>query len=194
MKRALYTLLFAFVIANSYAQPCQPWGSAPVGSRRGNLNELKNHAAVPPADSAQDLELSSLLATPHGEDSDRFKNGTYVYTEGYLVSHKEEGAESCNCKEATAEQKNGDVHIYIGQSPDAPKSDCIIVEITPAFKRLHLDYNNLLIAGEHVRITGYLLYDFEHVSNAVNTCKKCTSVWRKTCWEIHPIVGINKID
>ena len=61
-------------------------------------------------------------------------NGAYVYTDGILVSFEEEGPESCNCQMAQKKDKDGDVHMSLGLKANAPKKNCIVVEITPASK------------------------------------------------------------
>jgi hypothetical protein len=35
-----------------------------------------------------------------------------------------------------------------------------------------------------------MFFDEEHKGSAKNTCKTCEHVWRKTCWEIHPVTKI----
>jgi hypothetical protein len=39
-------------------------------------------------------------------------------------------------------------------------------------------------------ITGWLLYDLMHESNAANTNPNGKRIWRSTCEEIHPVSGI----
>lgn len=81
---------------------------------------------------------------------------------GFIVDFKEEGKETSNCGKATIKKKDGDVHIYFGLVPDAAKRNCKVVEITPAFKKLHPDYETLLKKGSKVKAYGYLIYDYLH--------------------------------
>jgi hypothetical protein len=71
-----------------------------------------------------------------------------------------------------------------------------VVEITPSYKALHKNVMDSLklLKNQKVTIRGYLFYDSEHERNSINYCKTCTSknVWRKSCWEIHPITYIGK--
>ena len=156
-----------------------------------SLNVRKNKPAVAPAGEASVFwDINKLINAPPHEDSNEFMIGEYVCLLGYLISYTEEGPESCNCKQAVASEKTGDVHMYIGLEPGAPKSDCVIVEITPSFKKMHPDYDKYFNTLVPLKISGYLLYDFEHRGQAENTCNACGSVWRKTCWELHPVVSI----
>jgi len=116
-----------------------------------------------------------------------------VVIEGFLISFEEEGPESCNCNKATKAKKNGDVHMYLALVKNAPKKNCIVIEITPNFKKKHPDYQNLFQKNARVRVTGYLLYDYLHEANAFTTCTSCNNVWRKTCWEVHPITKLEII-
>lgn len=63
-----------------------------------------------------------------------------MYTEGYLINAILEGGESCNCGKADADLKTGDVHMYVGLTKTAKLKDCIVVEITPAFKKKYSNY------------------------------------------------------
>ncbi len=187
----LFILLLA--PAFSYVQ-CPPQGSEQADSRLGKINILKNRSVTPSGrHTPSPMQLSDILGDFTGQDSSRFHNGTYASTAGYITSYEERGPESCNCDEASKSAHTGDVHIYIGSSPDAPKRECMIVEITPAYKLLHPDYGDKLIKGNHVKVTGFLLYDFEHKGNSANTCTSCKLVWRKTCWEIHPVTDFTEL-
>lgn len=188
----LFYFLMLLGTPQLFAQaPCPAWGGQPKGSRLGNLNVAKNRSVVKPARKPMEVPLSDLLGNFSTPDSARYKNGTYVYTSGIVVFPPEErGPESCNCNQAT--KKTGDMHIYIGLNPDDEKEDCVVVEITPAYKLKHPDYATTVAKGMHVKVTGFILYDFEHKGNAKNTCKSCSNVWRKTCWEIHPVTDIRE--
>jgi len=45
-------------------------------------------------------------------------------------------------------------------------------------------------ANKRVMITGWLLYDLMHETNAANTNPNGNRIWRSTCEEIHPVSGI----
>ena len=171
------------------ADNCPPEGSA-TDDKHKTLNIHKNASTEAPSGTPDNWDIESVIGAPKHEDSTDFTVGSYVALKGFLVSFQEEGGESCNCGLAVAAEKTGDVHMYIGLTAGAPKTECVIVEITPDFKRLHPDYEQMLNAKTQVTVSGYLLYDIEHTAQSMNTCKSCTKTWRKTCWEIHPIVSI----
>src|SRR5207253_3172683 len=49
-----------------------------------------------------------------------------------------------------------------------------------------------------VEVTGWLMFDFEHMDNAVNSrsplAKPGEIVWRATCWELHPVTRFKVLD
>ncbi len=192
-----YFILLSFLLLTdnitSLAQ-CPDYGTA-TDPKHKALNKGKNKSVkIPNTWLIQSLPLPHLINSVKKNDEKRYLNGAYVYTEGYLISAEEEGPETCNCNKATKKKKNGDVHIYLGLVPDAQNKKCIIVEITPAYKKAHPDYDEALVKNKKVRVEGLLLFDFEHKGNAINTCQSCGNVWRKTCWEIHPVTNITLID
>ena len=190
-----YTLLIIILFIQGFAiaQPCPRYGNSTTPEKR-KLNTLKNTGVTVSASRVpESLPLKNLITSKKRKDRNLYADGAYVVTEGYLISFQEEGPEACNCDKAKAKLKNGDVHMYIGLKKNAVKKDCIVVEITPAFKKKHPDYETLLDKNIMVRITGYLLYDFIHEKDAINTCTSCTGTWRRTCWEIHPVTDIEKM-
>jgi hypothetical protein len=78
------------------------------------------------------------------------------------------------------------------------------VEITPRlreriFTKLGVESNKelkKLITGKKVKITGWLLFDEEHTENSynINPRGKKKTIWRATCWEIHPITDIEIVE
>ncbi len=192
IKQAL--LIVLLVSGNiAIAQPCPKWGDATTPEKK-QLNIFKNASVrVSASRTPEDLPLNKLITSRKRKDKGLFMDGAYVITEGWLVSFEEEGPESCNCQKATKKKKNGDVHMYVGLKKNAAKKDCIVVEITPEFKKKNPDYATLLEENTKIRITGFLLYDFLHENAATNSCSACTNVWRRTCWEIHPVTEIEKL-
>jgi len=190
---AVLILLLSSVIKVSMAQ-CPNYGSATDPDYQA-LNKGKNKSVkIPETWTIQPLPLNMLINSTKKNDANLYQNGAYVYTDGYLISAEEEGPESCNCNKAIKAKKNGDVHIYLGLAPNAVNKKCIIVEITPAYKKVHPDYAEALVKNKKVRVEGLLLFDFDHKGNTVNTCQSCGNVWRKTCWEIHPVTKITPLE
>jgi hypothetical protein len=189
--RIFLGLFVLLLIAHAtFSQDCPKSGSAKRDKEK-KLNIAKNKSVtVSSSKIPVFIPLDSLVTTVKQEDEDWFENGTYVYTEGYLINAIEEGGESCNCEEGNASQKTGDVHMYLGLTKAAKTKNCLVVEITPAFKKKYPDYEKYLTLKKKIRVTGYLLYDFIHRKDALMTCKKCTKIWRNNCWEIHPITKL----
>lgn len=109
--------------------------------------------------------------------------------EGYMLDAKEEdtgGGESCNCHDP---EVLFDYHIYIADKAGVPKAQSTIVEMTPRWRSVNPNWNannqevgfgfiHRLI-GKKIRVTGWLLFDQDHVNNVGD--------WRATVWEIHPV-------
>jgi len=190
----LFFLIITILIQNiAQAQPCPKYGNSTTPEKK-KLNTLKNASInVSSSVSPLSIPLKNLIPAKKRKDKNLYSDGAYAYTEGFLVSFQEQGPEACNCNKAKAKLKNGDVHMYIGLKKNALKKDCIVVEITPAFKKKHPNYETLLEKNTMVRITGYLLYDFIHEPQAINYCTSCAGAWRRSCWEIHPITNIEKL-
>lgn len=194
MKNIFLLFLFFGISYSIEAQKaCPPYGNT-TDPLEKKLNIRKNRGVtISDSKKAEFIALNELITTKKKEDQGFYKSDVYVYTEGFLVSHEEQGAETCNCGKASKTKKTGDVHMYLGLIANAPKKNCIVVEITPAYKKVHPDYEGQLTDGKKVRIFGYLIYDYKHRGQSFNTCTKCGHIWRKTCWEIHPITAIEEL-
>jgi len=191
--KLFFVFTFFLIQAFAFAQPCPKYGSATTPEKK-KLNILKNAGVnVSATKIPEKLPLKNLLPARKRIDRHLYADGAYVVTEGFLISFEEEGPESCNCNKAKKSLKNGDVHIYLGLKKNALKKNCIVIEITPPFKKKHPDYESMLEENIKVRVKGYLLYDFLHEKDAINTCNSCDRAWRKTCWEIHPVTDIEKL-
>jgi len=188
MIKIIGLIILLFIQIFSYGQ-CPKYGSA-THKKEQDLNRQKNKSSRVPRFAAGKLPLRQIITSTKEDDDDKYWPGSYIFTEGYLVAFEEQGPESSNCKESTKTDKNGDVHMFIGLVPNAVKRNCMIVEVTPSFKQLHPNYDFSTMKKQKVRVYGYLMYDFEHTGNSVNYCKSCRLVWRKTCWEIHPVTKI----
>jgi hypothetical protein len=157
------------------------------------LNRLKNRTGAP-----DDINAGITF-----NDLYNSKDNPYLFNEkqgasitGYLVEAITSKGESCNCY--TDDPDLRDIHIYLSPIPEiANKKDCIIVEITAVGKHNHVDwhlsYFNSL-KGHKVKVTGYLLYDFEHRGNSYEYNPEGPHLWRRTSWEIHPVTQVQAVD
>lgn len=171
--------------------PCGLDGDAPPHSPKAADNRLKNRYSMPgDANYDRTVNLQKMIASVAEElDTDKA-----AQIDGYIVEIKDGGKESCNCE--TDVQNFKDTHIYIGPAANSPKNKCVIVEVTPRLRQIMAsteDWStpalNAKYTGKHVRISGWLFYDAEH-ENASENIKSRPHNWRATCWEVHPVTGI----
>lgn len=183
-------------IASANITPQDPtFHGCPAGGDGGDttLNTLKNRT-----DDGNwvSVQLSDLLALTWPTDIQRKARsnwpasdqatiaqheGAPVEVEGYIIDYKHEGTESTNCHSTDYR----DFHVWFGLSASAPRSQSMVIEITPRVRDQRSGWTDSAIAsikGQHVRIRGWLLFDQEHPEQLNQT--------RKTLWEIHPIMHI----
>jgi hypothetical protein len=155
----------------------------PTGKPAKPLNSSKNRTDIPDANSYIPVDWNALASLPAGQVNS--VQGAPVEIEGYL-SHqvKVEGPESTNCGLTRPDEV--DWHMYLTNRPKQGIAQAIIVETTPRTRPLHSwdksTLDALVDSNTRVRISGWLMYDSEHVS-AIGT-------QRATVWEVHPITRI----
>ncbi len=176
---------------------CPSEGDATLSSRSDpELNKLKNRIEIPAT--YEEMTVSSLknLNVPSGVSKSHMESWSKkdfewvenedkraVAVQGYLVSVKREGPESCNCHI----DADRDFHIWLSASPNDNKADAIVVEVSPRVRSKHPNWELTAlrrIVTQHipVRISGWLMLDPEHPDQVGKT--------RATLWEIHPILKI----
>jgi hypothetical protein len=154
------------------------------------LNTQKNRVDVPDPDAYIPLDWDVLKGLPSASPEDL--EGAPVMVKGYLsnkinVEDRSPG-ESTNCNLLGADEV--DWHIYLTKAPKQLIKNAIIVETTPRTRPLHhwdksvLD--NLVNKNTQVRISGWLMYDFQH--------EDVIGKERATVWEVHPITRIEVSD
>ncbi len=152
------------------------------------LDSEKNRTDIP--DSYITLgwdQLKGLPTTDHAK-----YEGSPVQVEGFLSSQikQETGApgESTNCHLLQPDET--DWHMYLTNQPNQTIDKAIIVETTPRTRPLHhwqkSQLDNLVNKSTKVRISGWLMYDFQHVGEI--------GAHRATVWEVHPITRIEVAD
>jgi hypothetical protein len=161
------------------------------------LDALKNRFTAP-ARIDPAVTLDAILAP--GDDRDRWSRHMGASVEGYVAEVYVGGVETANCHARDARHR--DAHIVIAASPDASaEPQTMIVEVTPRWRammaRRGVDWSTRTlqntICHHWVRVTGWLLFDFEHASRSRNTATR-PGVWRATAWEIHPITSIELLE
>jgi hypothetical protein len=209
MNKIIILILFLFT-KFAYSQneilidgePCGIHGSARENTMEYRQNVFKNRNTIPsPQDIDKSISLNKLLQG--GVDNDRFNQNQAAEITGYVFDVKTGGIESCNCK--TSSKQFRDTHIEI--TPNDRETDAskrLIVEVTPRLREIMsekgIDWSTEQLKsmkGRTVKIEGWMFYDSSHQNEAYsndpenNIGKKN---WRATCWEIHPVTGIETID
>jgi hypothetical protein len=170
-------------------QVCPASGNA-KGQNMTTLDSRKNRVDIPAADAYIPIDWNVMANLPSSSPDDL--QGAPVMVEGYL-SHRikvqdEKPGESANCN--LLNDAEVDWHIYLTNASNQPIAKAIIVETTPRTRPLHhwnqTALEQLVNKDKKVRISGWLMYDFQHVSEI--------GTERISVWEVHPITRIEVSD
>jgi hypothetical protein len=163
---------------------CGPTGDT-TDQKTKTLNRNKNRTDTP--DAYIPITWAALRDLPPERASDL--PGAPVVVEGFLVHRvkieNEGSGESTNCHLLGGNEV--DWHMYLSDTAGLDDiSQALIVETTPRTRPLHqwkkADLDAVVNKDVPVRISGWLLYDFEH-TNVIGT-------QRASVWEVHPITKI----
>jgi hypothetical protein len=175
-------------------QTCPSTGDARNPEAR-QLNLLKNRDTAPTQEQIDGgVTLDAMLAP--GDDLDRFDENRGATIQGTVVRVLPGGIESVNCH--ARDLAHRDTHIELALSPTAVPTDRVIVEVTPFWRQMMarrgIDWStprlNVNLVGRKVVVTGWLMFDREHITGSRNTSPGDPRNWRATAWEIHPITEI----
>lgn len=167
------------------SQVCGPTGDA-TNQTAIALNNNKNRTDVPGESDYVDIGWNDLANLPTDRVNDFVSAPVRVV--GFL-SHKinvenSGNGESTNCH-FTADNEV-DWHVYLTNAPAQQINKAIIVETTPRTRTQHKWTTTMLGAlvnsQNQVRVSGWLMYDSEHVG--------VIGTQRATVWEVHPITKI----
>lgn len=172
--------------------------AAGCGGGDPKLNTIKNRLDVPTEipelwTFPEILHLEAERPTQWMEGQDRTEvqdmgEDTPIRLTGYLFGAHAGGPETCNCRLSGAE--NNDIHINIIQNSTDKITESIVTEMSPRMRAAHPGWNKaqdlldqLTANGKkpYVQVTGYLLFDSEHVTRSGGP--------RATIWEIHPVTA-----
>jgi hypothetical protein len=180
---------------------CAASGSPGSSPKIKALDLLKNRNTAPKEEDIDPLVSLQALVAP-GADYTRFNSNKGATIQGYVMSVKVGGIESCNCR--AKNEIDRDTHVALSLGPGAPENQWVIVEVTPRLRlqmkgkddwsTTALEKKETGILNKWVEVKGWLLFDFAHVNEAENTKPGNKSNWRATCWEIHPITSIKILD
>jgi hypothetical protein len=186
------------IFIQSKGKKCPLEGTATSEAGK-TIDRLKNRFVAPKAaDIDAGVTLAGLLAP--GDDEGRFDESKGAKIRAFVIDVKVGGVETCNCR--AKDPIDRDTHIEIGFTNDAPKTQLVIVEVTPRIrakmKEAQKDWSTEALKkdlkGKFVEIAGWLLFDTPHIDEAENTHPGGPKNWRATCWEIHPVTSITVLN
>jgi hypothetical protein len=159
------------------------------------LNRKKNRSSQP-GDADFDPSVTIRKMINSEDDTASFDDSKAVTITGYMFSAKKEGGESCNCY--ASDDAHHDIHVFIAPNKSATSiGECVVVEVTPWTKSnlpdLTVQYFNS-IKKHKVKVTGWLMYDFEHKNMSAAWNPDNTDPKRATVWEVHPITDFEDLD
>ncbi len=208
MRRRLALLLGLVVVAG--CAPVSSTGQTAPSSpqelraparptQRAYLVEQKNRVGIPihyePLTFAGFLALPALPAAYSDSDWEVVQAETRraVSLEGYIaeVIHARDGATYGRPPD------EGDFHVHLREArepqcaPESPRDRQVVTEVTPHFQPPKTGWSHealldLCRRQVRVRISGWLLHDFQHVQDVGD--------WRASAWEIHPVTQIEMED
>jgi len=183
------TAVVHFVLPQRY---CPPPGATLSPSGR-EFMRLKNRDAEPsPRNFDDGVTLEALLR--RGEDRARWSESRAGRIEGYVVEVVEGGVEAANCYS----YRERDTHVHVAPRADAPRTEWVVVEVTPRARESArvkgLDWSAAALrrglVGRRCHFEGWLLFDREHADESENTAPGARGNWRATAWELHPVTAV----
>lgn len=177
------------------AQNCPSAGIGLTSTQR-NLHRLKNRTAIPqPSDFDPGITLDGLLRP--GDDRNRWSTDRAAKVQGEVIDVAYAGSEAANCFSPTRR----DIHILIAKRKGAPKSEQVVLEVTPKLAdwaaERGMDWSEQTLRaqliGHWVEFEGWLYFDVGHAEDTENIAPGKPENWRATGWEVHPITKITII-
>ncbi|HET6977181.1 MAG TPA: hypothetical protein VFI24_12710 [Pyrinomonadaceae bacterium] len=170
------------------ARNCPSVGIA-LTTRARNLHRLKNRIAIPQAaDFDSRVTLDALLQ--RGDDSNRWSTNQAARIQGYVIDVEYAGIEATNCFSPCRR----DIHILLATHKDAPKTEQVVVEVTPNLRQWSEEILQQQLVGHWCEFEGWLYFDVGHAEESENTAPNRPGNWRATAWEIHPVTQIRVIN
>lgn len=176
---------------------CPPEGLATPGTRKADLFVLKAVYKIPHASELNGHSIEEFLES--GDDTDRWYEGAAVEMDVFIGDVYAAEVEDCNCRKKGDDMMDTRILMY-AQDSDMKKRYSMVGEVTPRIKALKkskgLDWSTAALKqfkGTWMRVRGWLLFDFMHSGNAVNTKPRGRALWRATAWELHPLTDIKPI-
>lgn len=192
-------LLFAIGAASAEqrsAKPCPPGGDA---TRPGiqRLNESKSRVDEPSDEDIDDTVTMDAIVSP-GDDRLRWEDGQACEITAYVIEVRDGGMASSNCH--SPDPAIHDTILELIPDPNVlDRAHRVVAVITPQWRKTmatdRVDWSTRAIRAKYthqwVTISGWLLFNFEAASKAINTTPlPGVDIARATAWEIHPVTSI----
>ena len=195
LLRAAVVIVLLLIVWLALALNCPSAGIA-LTQRARDLHRLKNRIALPQAaDFDTRVTLDALLQP--GDDTDRWSTNCAARVQGFVLDVAYARPEATNCFSPCRR----DIHIVISNRKDAPKTEQIVLEVTPNSGNWAasqgIDWSEETLQARLVNhwceFEGWLYFDAGHAKEAENTTPHDPGNWRATAWELHPVTKISVV-
>ena len=173
-----------------------PSAGIALTTRARNLHRLKNRTSIPSAnDFDSTITLESLLQP--GDDTNRWSTNRAARIQGEVIDVAYARPEATNCFNPCRK----DIHILIATRKGVPKTEHVVVEVTPNLRDWAggqgIDWSEETLQRELVghwcEFEGWMYFDLGHAEESENISPGKADNWRATAWEIHPVTKITII-
>jgi hypothetical protein len=164
-----------------------PSAGIALTTRARDLHRLKNRTSLPQAtDFDPRITLDALLQP--GDDTNRWSTNRAGRIQGEVIDVAYARAEATNCYNPCRR----DIHILVATRKGVPKSEHVVVEVTPNLQVNDWSEENLQaqLVGHWCEFEGWMYFDVGHAEESENISPGQPDNWRATAWEIHPVTRI----
>ena len=191
----LGSIVFLVIVWLVLALNCPSAGIA-LTRRARNLHRLKNRTALPQASDFDSRVTLDTLLQP-GDDTNRWSVERAARVQAFVVDVAYARPEATNCFNPCRR----DIHIVIANRKDAPKTEQIVVEVTPNLAdwaaSQGIDWSEKTLqeqlVGHWCEFEGWLYFDAGHAEESENNKPHAPGNWRATAWELHPVTKITVV-
>lgn len=201
----LVAIAFAFMAFGGH-DDCPPDGKpnpkkgkkAELKPREKLLNRRKNRDTPPqPSDFDGMVTIQKMYDS---KDDSIFDENKAATIEGYIFRAADAGMEPCNC--FTEDKSKYNTNVYISPTPPTKTTrtaDCIVAVITPFSRSMGnnakdwtADKINDMWVGKHVKISGWMIYDYAKGNLSIETNPNSAEPERRTVWGICPMTDLKE--
>jgi hypothetical protein len=174
----------------------------PEAGEKATEDEHKNRFRLPAK--PDPMKFSDILKLPAEGDGPDQERGVTVVAYVRSVAPAGTSGEACNCQEKTRSLCDAHIELVLDPANEDDGHGVVIAEVTERGRRLaqagllatnigndwSTDMLDSAITHKWVRFTGWLFYDTDHEREDWESNPDGTRNWRETCWEVHPVMGI----